>query len=226
MVDTPTYLFAASFRHMTYDSMRIGLFSIVTGHYGLLRPLASCWGREASRRLWVIHTIRYQLDGVTMAALVCLNPTCYTYGRKQNAIQQQNDIHQGAVSHGIRLAKSLDSKTIAHFYMRTYKSLNVLSRYWVEDSDCALGANSLSKVDRSALPLSRPNFESSLTDYSGSRFKTSMAFGGPVVGLGMHACIGHQDAEEAEEQRSNPGYIALPRTLCAPYQMPKRLMGG
>lgn len=108
--------------------------------------------------------------------------------RKHNAIQQQNNIHQGAASHEIRLTKSLVSKTVAHSYMRSYKPPNVLSRYWVQVTNCALGANSLSRVDRSALPLSRPNFESSLTHYSGSRFKTSMAFGGPVCWLG-HACM-------------------------------------
>ena len=32
-------------------------FAVVTGHCWRRRPVASCWGREAGRRLWVIHLV-------------------------------------------------------------------------------------------------------------------------------------------------------------------------
>lgn len=42
-------------------------FAVVTGHCWHRRPVASCWGREAGRRLWVIHLVGYRLDRNTVA---------------------------------------------------------------------------------------------------------------------------------------------------------------
>lgn len=69
---------------MTYCSMRTSLFAVMTGHNWRFRPFACYWGREASRRLWVVHLIEYQLDRVTMVVLICASSVCNAYSH-QNA---------------------------------------------------------------------------------------------------------------------------------------------